>query len=361
MLRRTHHRFFRKKLLHRITTQRRNFSEDVKESPKVVFSGIQPTGIPHLGNYLGAIKQWVDLQKEENEIYFSIVDLHALTIPHEEKICEKVLSMVATLLACGIDPKRSIVFKQSEIKEHVMLSWLLSCIVQQNTLKNMIQWKEKSKSTRNAANLGLFTYPVLQCADILLYKATHVPVGNDQTQHLELCQDIARKFNNRFGTFFPEPVTLIDENCTKILSLRDPFSKMSKSQGHELSRINLDDSDDQIWNKIKKAVTDNTSAVTYDPIRRPGVANLIQIHSSMTDLTVNEICSRSEEEGLDTGQYKMAVAEAVIDHIRPIRAEYEKLVGDREHLETVLSEGTTKAKETAQKNWNELRSMVGLT
>lgn len=362
MLFKIYHRF-PTRCLRKITPQRRNFSEEAPKQPqqqKVVFSGIQPTGIPHLGNYLGAIKQWVELQKDPGEIYYSIVDLHALTITHETKISDKVIDITACMLACGVDPKRSIIFKQSEIKEHAMLSWLLCCNVQQNTLKNMIQWKEKSKVTRNSANLGLFTYPVLQCADVLLYKATHVPVGNDQTQHLELCRDMARTFNKRFGNFFPEPETLIDEECTKIRSLRDPFSKMSKSNGHELSRINLNDSDDQIWQKVKKAITDTTSEVTFDPIRRPGVANLIQIHSNVTDFTINEICSRAQEEGLDTGQYKMAVAEAVIDHIRPIRAEYERLVDDKEHLETVLAEGTAKAREVAEKNWNDIRCMAGL-
>lgn len=330
---------------------------DVVERKRVIFSGIQPTGVPHLGNYLGALKRLVDFQNEPGDIFYSVVDLHALTVKNEDKTEDRSLVTAACLLACGIDPKRSIIFIQSGVLEHGMLQWALSCLVKQNTMENLTQWKEKSKINQNAANLGLFSYPILQSADILLYKATDVLVGQDQRQHLKLCQNVARSFNYRFGEFFPIPKYVEDPNCTGILSLRDPYSKMSKS---EFGKINLTDSNDDIWNKIKRAITDNISEVTFDPIRRPGVSNLVQIHSSITGLPIEDICSRAQNEGLNTGQYKMAVAEAVIDHLGPIRTEYERIMDDRAYLEGILVAGEERAREAASKNWQDIAELLGL-
>lgn len=334
---------------------------DIPTVPRrVIFSGIQPTGIPHLGNYLGALKQWVNLQKEPGDIYYSIVDLHALTVHREERIIDKVLEMTACLLACGIDPQRSILFRHSDIMEHAMLSWTLGCQISLNRLKGLSQWKEKASKYQNTKNSGLLTYPVLQSADILLYKTTNIPVGEDQNQNVELCRDVAGSFNNTYGNYFPIPQKISDPGCARIRSLRDPFSKMSKSEVTGLGKINLDDSDEDILMKMKKAVTDSTSAVTYDPIRRPGVSNLIQIHSSVTGIPINDICERSNEEGWDTGQYKMVVAEAVLELVRPIRTEYEKYLNDKEYLASVLAEGAVKAKEVAEINWEEISKLIGI-
>ncbi|KAL1268015.1 hypothetical protein QQF64_033378 [Cirrhinus molitorella] len=321
-----------------------------------VFSGIQPTGVPHLGNYLGALESWVSLQDEYSTVMYSIVDLHSITQPQDPQMLrDNILDMAASLLACGIDPTRSILFQQSQVSEHAELSWILGCLTSMPRLRHLPQWKMKSKQ-KNEGSVGLYTYPVLQAADILLYKSTHVPVGEDQIQHLELAQDLARIFNNQYGEFFPEPRALL--SCTrKVKSLRDPSSKMSKSDPQKLATIFLTDTPDDIVLKIRRAVTDFTSEVTYEPERRPGVSNLVSMHSAVSGQSVEDVVRLAK--GMDTGQYKNVVAEAVVQKLQPIRLEIQRLRADRGHLENLLAKGEEKARSLAAPVMMEVRKLVG--
>ncbi|XP_071956602.1 tryptophan--tRNA ligase, mitochondrial-like isoform X1 [Antedon mediterranea] len=322
-----------------------------------IFSGIQPTGVPHIGNYLGAIKQWKDLQEQHRHVMYSIVDLHSIALPQDPKqLKTSILTTTAILLACGIDPERSILFQQSAVKEHAELAWVLGCKITLARLNSFTQWKAKVGSDKKKACVGLFTYPVLQSADILLYKSTHVPVGDDQKQHLEMAQEVARIFNNNYGEFFPIPKPIFG-NVTKVKSLRDPTIKMSKSDDQMLSRIELLDTHDQIVKKLKKAVTDFTSEVTYDPQSRPGVSNIVMIHSAVSGKTVEDICN--EVKGLETAEYKLVVAEAVNAFIEPIRYKVSSLLQDKEYLQDVLKTGADKAREIAEKNYNDVKQLVG--
>ncbi|XP_055086665.1 tryptophan--tRNA ligase, mitochondrial isoform X1 [Periophthalmus magnuspinnatus] len=331
---------------------------DIKEASveSRVFSGIQPTGVPHLGNYLGALENWVSLQHQYPLILYSIVDLHSITQPQDpEQLRANILDMAASLLACGIDPEKAILFQQSQVSEHAELSWILSCLTSMPRLRHLPQWKMKSKQ-KSEGSVGLYTYPVLQAADILLYKSTHVPVGEDQVQHLELAQDLARIFNHRFGDLFPEPHTLLS-STRKVKSLRDPSTKMSKSDPHHMATISITDSPDDIALKIRRAVTDFTSEVTFDPDNRPGVSNLVTIHAAMAQLSVEEAVSQAK--GMDTGAYKRLVTEAVVQRLTPIREEIERLRADRSHLESVLFQGTQKARQLATPVLKEVRHRVG--
>ncbi|XP_068602666.1 tryptophan--tRNA ligase, mitochondrial [Brachionichthys hirsutus] len=322
-----------------------------------VFSGIQPTGVPHLGNYLGALENWVALQDQYPSVLYGIVDLHAITQPQDPaRLRGNILDAVASLLACGVDPERAILFQQSQVSEHAELSWILGCLTSMPRLRHLPQWKMKSK-LKNEGSVGLYTYPVLQAADILLYKSTHVPVGEDQIQHLELAQDLARIFNGRFGFLFPEPAALLG-STRKIKSLRDPSSKMSKSDSQAMATISIADSPDDIALKVRRAVTDLTSEVTFDPETRPGVSNLVTIHAAAARIGVEEAVSRAR--GLDTGVYKKLVSEAVIRRLTPIREEINRLRLDPAHLEGVLARGTRRARELAAPVLREVRQRVGL-
>ncbi|XP_034430708.1 tryptophan--tRNA ligase, mitochondrial [Hippoglossus hippoglossus] len=321
-----------------------------------VFSGIQPTGVPHLGNYLGALENWVALQNQYPLVLYSIVDLHAITQPQDPKqLRSNILDMAASLLACGIDPERAILFQQSKVSEHAELSWILGCLTSMPRLRHLPQWKMKSKQ-KNEGSVGLFTYPVLQAADILLYKSTHVPVGEDQVQHLELAQDLARIFNNCYGDVFPEPCALLS-STRKVKSLRNPSAKMSKSDPQVMATITITDSPDDIALKLRRAVTDFTSEVTFDPEARPGVSNLVTIHAAMAMISVEEAVSQAR--GLDTGAYKNLVTEAVIQRLTPIREEIERLKSDQAHLEGVLARGNHRAQELAAPVLTEVRQRVG--
>ncbi|KAK6485608.1 tryptophan--tRNA ligase [Huso huso] len=321
-----------------------------------VFSGIQPTGIPHLGNYLGAIKSWVTLQEQYSCVLYSIVDLHSITLPQDPAaLRQNILDMTASLLACGIDPERSILFQQSQVSEHTELGWILGCFTSMPRLRHLPQWKMKS-GKKNEGSVGLFTYPVLQSADILLYKSTHVPVGEDQVQHLELAQDTARIFNYKYGDFFPVPKPLLSET-RKIKSLRDPTAKMSKSDPQKIASINITDTPDDIILKFRKAMTDFTSEVTFDPDGRPGVSNMVAIHAAVSGVTVDEVVRQSE--GLDTAQYKQVVADAVIQTFSPIREEVERLRADPGYLKEVLSQGAEKAKELAIPVYRDVQRLIG--
>ncbi|KAF3813244.1 hypothetical protein GH733_018408, partial [Mirounga leonina] len=299
-----------------------------KDAVKRVFSGIQPTGIPHLGNYLGAIETWVRLQEEHGSVLYSIVDLHSITVPQDPAVLrQSILDMTAILLACGINPEKTILFQQSQVK---------------------------IATQKHGGTVGLLTYPVLQAADILLYKSTHVPVGEDQVQHMELVQDLAREFNKKYGEFFPVPRSILT-SLKKVKSLRDPSAKMSKSDPDKLATVRITDSPEEIVQKFRKAVTDFTSEVTYEPARRPGVSNLVAIHAAVAGLPVEEALQHSA--GVDTARYKLLVADAVIQRFAPIQREIEKLKTDRGHLEKVLQVGSAKAKELAHPVCQEVKKL----
>nr|CAH0109751.1 unnamed protein product [Daphnia galeata] len=338
-----------------------NNSEEGTKSNKAsrrIFSGIQPTGVLHLGNYFGAVRQWVQTQSENS--LFSIVDLHSITLPQDPKaLKENILKMAASLLACGIDHEKCILFQQSKVPQHAELSWVLSCLTTLPRLGHLPQFKEKSARMTDIP-LGLYIYPVLQSADILLYKATHVPVGEDQLQHIQLAQHLARVFNNKFGPVFPRPSAVVyDESASRLKSLRNPDKKMSKSDPDAKSRIEITDDPDAVVEKCKKAMTDFTSAVTYEPTVRPAVSNLIILHSLCTGLDANRICH--ENQHIDTAQYKLVVAEAVNEFLRPIRHRYMELLKDPNYLISILDQGGARAADIAQDTWREVKNAVGLT
>ncbi|XP_067116439.1 tryptophan--tRNA ligase, mitochondrial [Osmerus mordax] len=321
-----------------------------------VFSGIQPTGVPHLGNFLGALQSWVSLQSQYPSVLYSIVDLHSITQPQDPALLRlHILDMAASLLACGINPDTSILFQQSQVSEHAELSWILGCLTSMPRLRHLPQWKMKSKQ-KNEGSVGLYTYPVLQAADILLYKSTLVPVGEDQVQHLELAQDLARIFNHQYGELFPEPRALLS-STRKVKSLREPSSKMSKSDPQKMATVSLTDSPDDIALKIRRAVTDFTSEVTFDPERRPGVSNLVLLHAGVAGLSVEEVVLQAQ--GMDTARYKQLVAEAVIQRLGPIREEILRLRAERGHLELLLRQGARRARELAAPTLQEVRQRVG--
>ncbi|CAH1225020.1 WARS2 [Branchiostoma lanceolatum] len=327
-------------------------------SPRRIFSGIQPTGIPHIGNYLGALQQWVQLQEEGHQVIYSIVDMHSITVPQDpDQLRENIYDMTACLLACGIDPDKSILFQQSSVSQHAELAWVLGCKATMARLKHLPQWKVKS-GPKEDGGVGLFTYPILQAADILLYKATHVPIGVDQVQHLQLAQDLATTFNYHYGQYFPQPTAILGET-KKVQSLRKPDSKMSKSEADPRGRIDLTDSPEVIREKLKKAVTDSTSAVTYDPDMRPGVSNLVRIHSACTGLSYEEICRQNE--GIETAKYKFVVADAVVAKLDPIRTEILRLQNDRSFLDSVLRQGAKKARDIAEKTYSDVKKLVGFS
>ncbi|XP_047583458.1 tryptophan--tRNA ligase, mitochondrial isoform X1 [Lutra lutra] len=328
-----------------------------KDAVKRVFSGIQPTGIPHLGNYLGAIETWVRLQEEYSSVLYSIVDLHSITVPQDPAVLrQSILDMTAVLLACGINPEKSILFQQSQVSEHTQLSWILTCMVRLPRLQHLHQWKAKVATQKHGGTVGLLTYPVLQAADILLYKSTHVPVGEDQVQHMELVQGLAREFNKKYGEFFPVPRSILT-SMKKVKSLRDPSVKMSKSDPDKLATVRITDSPEEIVQKFRKAMTDFTSEVTYEPTRRAGVSNLVAIHAAVAGLPIEEAVQQGA--GLDTARYKLLVADAVIQRFAPIKREIEKLKTDQGHLEKVLQMGSVKAKELAHPVCQEVKKLVG--
>ncbi|KAM9688622.1 tryptophan--tRNA ligase, mitochondrial [Trichechus inunguis] len=328
-----------------------------RDGMKRVFSGIQPTGIPHLGNYLGAVESWVRLQDEYGSVLYSIVDLHSITVPQDPAtLRQSILDMTAALLACGINPEKSILFQQSQVSEHTQLSWILTCMVRLPRLQHLHQWKAKTAKQKHDGTMGLLTYPVLQAADILLYKSTHVPVGEDQVQHMELVRELAQGFNKKYGEFFPVPKPILT-SMKKVKSLRDPAAKMSKSDPDKLATVRITDSPEEIVLKFRKAVTDFTSEVTYDPASREGVSNIVAIHAAVTGLTVDDVVRQSA--GMDTARYKLVVADAVIEKFAPIKNEIEKLKMDKDHLEKVLQLGAAKAKELAYPVCQEVKKLVG--
>ena len=330
---------------------------------KKIFSGVQPTGNLHLGNYLGAIKNFVKLNNEDqNECIFCIVDLHAITVAQDpKKLKDNIYETAATFIASGIDPKKSIIFNQSSVSAHSETAWILSCVARMGWLNRMTQFKEKAGKDKEKASIGLYSYPVLMAADILLYDTTHVPVGDDQKQHLELCRDIAQKFNNDFNVdeFFKIPEPLIQKRFSRIMSLRDGTKKMSKSELSDLSRINLTDDKDQIINKIKKAKTDTLPlpATSADLEKRPEAKNLIGIYSSLMNNTLQK--SIDEFAGKNFSEFKEKLSDVVVKEINPISLKIKELLDDKVFLEEILKDGYEKANEIASKKIKKIHEIVG--
>ena len=329
---------------------------------KLVFSGVQPTGNLHLGNYLGALKNFVALQKNMECIY-CVVDLHAITIFQKPQILhDNVLETTASFLASGLDPNKSIIFNQSSVSGHAELAWILNCVSRIGWMNRMTQFKDKAGFDKEKASVGLYIYPNLMAADILLYKATHVPVGADQKQHLELSRDIAQKFNNDYNckNFFPLPEPLISQNIPRVMSLRDGTKKMSKSEESDYSRINLTDSADEINKKIKKAKSDSEAIPTNKKLleNKPEALNLLSIYSELTKKSLDKIIS--EMGGKDYSILKKNLAEALINEITPVGQEIQKLLKDRSYLKNILKKGAEKANIIAEENLKNIREKVGL-
>ena len=330
---------------------------------KKIFSGVQPTGNLHLGNYLGAIKIFVELNNDnENECVFCVVDLHAITVSQNPKVLRNnIRETVATFIASGIDPKKSIIFNQSQVSAHSEAAWILSCVARMGWLNRMTQFKEKAGKDKEKASIGLYSYPVLMAADILLHDATHVPVGDDQKQHLELCRDIAQKFNNEFKVddFFKVPEPLIQKEFSRIMSLKDGLKKMSKSELSDLSRINLTDKKDQIINKIKKAKTDPMPMPNNieELNTRPEAKNLLGIYSSLSSLSL-EKCIK-EFSGKNFSAFKENLSQVLVEKITPISEEIKKLLMEKSYLDKILSDGCGKAHDIASKKMKKIHEIVG--
>jgi tryptophanyl-tRNA synthetase len=323
-----------------------------------VFSGVQPTGNLHLGNYLGAIANWVGMQSQ-HECLFCIVDLHAITVPQDpESLRKATRETAAAYIACGIDPAKSVIFHQSAVAEHSELAWLFSTITPMGWLNRMTQFKEKSSKYKDDSGLGLYAYPVLMAADILLYHATHVPVGEDQKQHLELTRDIAGAFNRRYNReYFTLPEPMILGTATRIMSLRDGTKKMSKSEESDFSRINLTDDSDTIAKKIKKATSDMEPGISYNVEKRPEVSNLVNIFAAVTGQKREQITAQYADSGM--AAFKGALAEAVIEHLSPIRTKLLDLSSDNTYLDKILYDGANKARAIASVNIEEIKKIMG--
>ena len=328
----------------------------------IVLSGVQPSGDLHIGNYLGAIKNFVGMQNDYN-CFFCIVDLHAITVKQDPKILKRnTLEVAATYVASGIDPKKSVVFNQSSVPAHSELAWIFNCVTRMGWLSRMTQFKDKAGKDRENASSGLFIYPNLMAADILIYKATHVPVGNDQKQHLELTRDIAQKFNRDFNceNFFPIPEPIIDKDISRIMSLKDGNQKMSKSDQSEYSRITLLDESDEIIKKIKKAKTADTvmPEKIEDILKLTEVNNLLNIYSGFSGVEKQELIAKYK--GQNFSNFKSDLSDTLVEQIKPITAEIKKLMQDKSYLLEILQEGQNKANEIAKKTINDVYDIVGL-
>ena len=329
---------------------------------KKIFSGVQPTGNLHLGNYIGAIKNFVELQEQKNDCIFCVVDLHAITVKQDPvTLKDNIRETTAAFLASGINPEKSIIFNQSLVPAHSEGSWILGCVARMGWLNRMTQFKEKAGKDKEKASVGLYIYPVLMAADILLYDATHVPVGEDQKQHLELSRDIAQKFNLDFKAenFLKVPEPLIQKSFSRIMSLKDGTKKMSKSDPSDLSRINMTDSEDQIINKIKKAKTDNDPIPENDAglSKRPEVENLLGIYSSLSNQSLDK--TLSEFSGKNFSDFKKNLADILVEKISPISKEIRKIQKDKSFIDNILHNGAQKAEKIAKSKVDEMKKIIG--
>lgn len=328
---------------------------------KVVFSGVQPSGDLHVGNYIGALKQWVNIQQlatsnQQSELYFCIVDLHAITVPQDPKaLKEKVLEVAALYLACGVDPKKSHIFVQSENPNHPYLTWILNTITPFGQLERMTQFKDKSE--RHEQTAGLFDYPVLMAADILLYQTDEVPVGEDQKQHIELTRDLAEKFNSKFGEVFKLPSPVINSESSRIMSLQDPSKKMGKSDTNLMGRVNLLDTEEEIREKIKKAVTDSGTHISKDK-GSEGLSNLLTIYSAFKNQSLSQ--SLDELEGKSYADFKAILADLLVEHLGQIQKMYKEIRSDEKYLRQVLDEGREYAIEKSSQTLVQVKEKVGL-
>ncbi|KAL4801740.1 hypothetical protein BDV18DRAFT_154791 [Aspergillus unguis] len=348
-----------------------NSSTGAQQAPVTVFSGIQPTGVPHLGNYLGALREWVKIQDaaaKDTKLIFSIVDLHALTVPQEScQLRTWRKESLATLVAVGLDPNRSTIFYQSAAQHHTELFWILSTVASTGYLSRMTQWKSKlqvpedagleNSEVRSKLRLGLFSYPVLQAADILVHRATHVPVGEDQRQHLEFSRYTANSFNHLYGEVFPAPEALVSP-AKKVMSLKEPTVKMSKSHVDERSRIILTDSPENIRRKIKVALTDSEPGITFDPVRRPGISNLIEILSHLGGGSCHDIASYYE--GATPRALKEDLSDRLCDALSPIREKYHAVMADSHGLDAIAEKGAQEASANAETTMRKVREVMGL-
>ena len=326
------------------------------ERKKKILSCIQPSGIPTLGNYLGALKNW-KLLADEFDGAFAVADLHAITVRQEPaKLREQSKNVLALLLAIGLDPEKSIIFVQSHVPQHAQLAWVLNCYTQFGEMNRMTQFKDKSLSHADNVNVGLFSYPVLMAADILLYQADLVPVGADQKQHLEIARDIASRFNGIYGNVFTVPDPYIGKNGARVMSLTDPVKKMSKSDPNPKGFISIFDEPNVIMKKFKSAVTDSEACVRYAE-GKDGINNLMGIYSCCTGKTNEEI--EKEFEGKGYGDFKVAVAEAVIEELRPVQEEYKRIINDKAYLQEVAAKGAEKASRIADRTYSKVMKKVG--
>jgi len=323
---------------------------------KRVFSGIQPTGNIHIGNYLGAIKYWVSMQENYDNV-FCIVDLHAITVPQDPKVLNaKIREVSGLLMAAGIDPERSILFVQSHVSAHSELAWILNCFIPMGWMQRMTQFKEKSSKQREQVSVGLFDYPSLMAADILLYQTDVVPVGEDQKQHVELARDAAQRFNNIYGETFVLPEPLIPDVGARIMGLDDPTMKMSKSEFGSGHAVNLLDSPDMIRTKIMKATTDSQRDIVFDE-DRPGIFNLLTIYQSFTKMNNNDIEAKFKGKGYS--DLKKDLAEVVVEGLRPLQERYRELTSEPGHIDAILAEGADKARPLAEKTLAEVKKSLG--
>jgi len=321
-----------------------------------VLSGIQPTGDIHLGNYLGAVRNWVDDQHTQDS-YFCVVDLHAITVPRDPaELRAKTLELTLLLVAAGLDPEVCTLFVQSHVHQHPELSWILECVASMGELRRMVQFKEKAKDGEESARVGLFTYPVLQAADILLYDAERVPVGEDQRQHLELCRDLALRFNHRYGDTFVIPEAALPTVGARIMDLQKPTAKMSKSADSPQGTVLVLDPPAVIARKFKRAVTDTGSEVVFDPEKQPGVANLLAILAAATGRRPEDVAGGYTQ----YGPLKVDTADAVIELLRPVRERYEALASDPEAVRATLTRGAEKAEAVAGATLARARDAIGL-
>ncbi|MDK2563103.1 tryptophan--tRNA ligase [Romboutsia sedimentorum] len=324
---------------------------------KIIFSGAQPSGKMTLGNYLGAIQNWTKLQ-DEYDCFYSVVDLHAITVPQEAKdLRANTMQLLAQYLACGLDPEKNTIFIQSHVSAHTELMWILSTMTYMGELSRMTQFKDKSQKSEANLNSGLFTYPVLMAADILLYQTDLVPVGEDQKQHLELARDLGARFNNRYSETFKIPDPYIPKEVGRVMSLQEPTKKMSKSDSNENSFILLADDTDTIRRKVKRSVTDSLGIVNYTD-EQPGIKNLLDIYSQLDNKSIEELLSMYEGKGY--GVFKEDVAEVIVETLRPIREKYNDLLNNKDYLENVYALGANKAEKQARKTLRKVYKKVGL-